>query len=790
MKAFNWPEIALARHGRRRDRRGRRRGGRRRPLRRRSRGDRRAARRGSVARPRQSARGGLRGPAPLRRPRDPEQGRPDVERSSAAASSARSARPLPRAVKVVRDRRTAGSTPPVLLGLGAAAEDDLASRPSHHDARGRARPRRFRQLHRRAAGRSTRRSTWSTAWRRRAEAHDILRMKGFVDDRRQADAPARAGRRRALPASVRPRLARGRGARGRLVVIGEKGLDRDAIDARSSRRLSPCTSSPPSLRRSTRPTSPSISASRRPTSSCCPSPTAIFRRLPPPGSSEADCCRRMRLASLKRLRHPMSVDLYVESVVAARARRHRALPGRARLLALRPGAHRRRRARARHPVRGPAGRRPRRSAARRGLDPAAATAGDRSTASSARAALTICGRRCAMPARCCGRDLAWTPPVAGRPGLRARRRARAGPARSALIVFYRANLMAADTAPITALMEALDRQGLAPLAVAVTASRTRWPGRELKALIATHSPSIILNTTAFSATARGRHDGARRRRCAGAAGRAVGQRARGLGRVSTRGLSPADLAMNVVLPELDGRLLDARHLLQGGDADRSAPGIRRRAPRARSRSHRLRGAARGGLGAARRARRAHERRLALVLSDYPARGGRTGYAVGLDTPASAAGILTLLRPKATTPAGRDWRARRHRAPAGAAMPSSTSTIPLRWLRCRLSLQRAADRGLGRPRPMPSACPCLRCGKVLVLLQPDRGSARRSQVGLPRHRPARRAMPMSPSIPGCARSRHRRADPSRHARHAGMAARQGAGAVGRLLARGRCSARCR
>ena len=33
-----------------------------------------------------------------------------------------------------------------------------------------------------------------------------------------------------------------------------------------------------------------------------------------------------------------------------------------------------------------------------------------------------------------------------------------------------------------------------------------------------------------------------------------------------------------------------------------------------------------------------EKRLACVLPDYPSRGGRTGYAVGLDTPASAVAI--------------------------------------------------------------------------------------------------------------------------------------------------------
>ena len=38
-----------------------------------------------------------------------------------------------------------------------------------------------------------------------------------------------------------------------------------------------------------------------------------------------------------------------------------------------------------------------------------------------------------------------------------------------------------------------------------------------------------------------------------------------------------------------------------------------------------------------------DKRLACVLPDYPARGGRTGYAVGLDTPASAVAIGETLR---------------------------------------------------------------------------------------------------------------------------------------------------
>ncbi|MGT2482035.1 cobaltochelatase subunit CobN [Methylobacterium oryzae CBMB20] len=49
------------------------------------------------------------------------------------------------------------------------------------------------------------------------------------------------------------------------------------------------------------------------------------------------------------------------------------------------------------------------------------------------------------------------------------------------------------------------------------------------------------------------------------------------------------------------------------------------------------------------------RRVALVLSDYPARGGRAGFAVGLDTPASAGAIAADL---AAAPATRRARCRR------------------------------------------------------------------------------------------------------------------------------------
>jgi cobaltochelatase CobN len=123
-----------------------------------------------------------------------------------------------------------------------------------------------------------------------------------------------------------------------------------------------------------------------------------------------------------------------------------------------------------------------------------------------------------------------------------------------------------------------------------------------------------------------------------------------------------------------------------------------------------------------------ERRLALVLSDYPARGGRAGFAVGLDTPASTCAILDLLR-EAGYEAGRDFT-------PDTLMPRLTEgersfEVPLPAYRAWLSTlpveQRSAiDERWGSPESDPALeggtfrFRAVRSGNVLVALQPDRG----------------------------------------------------------------------
>ncbi|MBS0525494.1 MAG: cobaltochelatase subunit CobN [Proteobacteria bacterium] len=405
---------------------------------------------------------------------------------------------------------------------------------------------------------------------------------------------------------------------------------------------------------------------------------------------EAESLPTLRLASLKRLRHPMSVDLYVESVVArARLVIVRCLGG---LDYWRYGLEHIADAARDHGVLFaalPGDDRPdARLASMSTVPPEGLDLLDRffreggpdNLANALRYAGTLLGHA-----------TAWQPPVAVGPitVLGAVRDARP----VALVVFYRANLLAADYEPVTALMTALEAEGLSSLAVAVSSLKDKAIEPELTRLIETHRPAVILNTTAFSAM---REDDTT---VLDAADVPVLQvvlagSARELWAESGRGLSPADLAMNVVLPELDGRLL-TRAISFKAEAP-ADPRLEFASVRHRAEPDRVAYVARLAAAWARLGRKPrHERKIALVLSDYPARGGRAGYAVGLDTTESALEILRLLKAEGYDTGAKDWQ--------------------------------GGDIG----RLLDRTQPYLRCGNVVVLLQPDRGSAYHDTSAEPR-----------------------------------------------------------
>jgi cobalamin biosynthesis protein CobW len=134
---------------------------------------------------------------------------------------------LPRAVKVIETREGA-IDPAVLLGLSAAAEDDLANRPSHHDAESEHDHDDFDSFIVEIKA-SENPDVLLKHLQEIVAAHDILRIKGFVE---VVGKPMRL-----LVQGVGSRFrshfdrawAAGEPRRSQLVVIGEKGLDREAV---------------------------------------------------------------------------------------------------------------------------------------------------------------------------------------------------------------------------------------------------------------------------------------------------------------------------------------------------------------------------------------------------------------------------------------------------------------------------------------------------------------------------------------------------------------------------------
>ena len=305
------------------------------------------------------------------------------------------------------------------------------------------------------------------------------------------------------------------------------------------------------------------------------------------------------------------------------------------------------------------------------------------------------------------------------------RRAGEGDVR-ALIVFYRSIYLADDLAPIDALAAALEARGFAITCAYVTSLKDAAVRVPLSELISREKFDIILNATAFSARldeGGGVLDEADapvlQVVLAGAGAEAWA--------ASTRGLSPADLAMHVALPEIDGRILTrAISFKQARPRDENlqfsrvvhAPMDDRVAFVADLASAwaKLRRTPRG------------DRRLACVLSDYPAKGGRVGYAVGLDTPASVASIGEALRD-----AGYDVGA----SIEAEALIAHLSQGPEEAV---ISLADYVDRFAALPEPFrrsvvaawgdPETDPAVRegafvfrfvrAGKWIVAVQPDRG----------------------------------------------------------------------
>jgi len=211
------------------------------------------------------------------------------------------------------------------------------------------------------------------------------------------------------------------------------------------------------------------------------------------------------------------------------------------------------------------------------------------------------------------------------------------------LLFYRAHLQAGNLAAFDGLIAKLVEAGLNPLPIALASLKEAECRAAVQQLLARASADIILNTTGFSVSSP--EDPASELGLFGlgvpvlqviVSGGTVEDWRAGLS-----GLLPRDLAMNVVLPEIDGRIITRAV---------SFKGLARRSQRTQAQVTQYQLEPERAAFVAELAARwvelartpAAERRVALVLANYPARDGRIGNGVGLDTPASALAILKAM----------------------------------------------------------------------------------------------------------------------------------------------------
>ncbi len=341
-------------------------------------------------------------------------------------------------------------------------------------------------------------------------------------------------------------------------------------------------------------------------------------------------------------------------------------------------------------------------------------------------------------------------PGRGDAGLEAIRAQWTDAAPVAAVVFYRALVQAGNLDVVDALVRGLAQAGLNPLPVFVSSLKDPVAAATLETLFAEAPPAVVLNATGFAVSPPGAERRATPFDGAGcpvlqvvfAGGNEEGWRA------GAHGLSARDIAMNVALPEVDGRIL-ARAVSFKGRAERH-PLTETDIVTYRPVADRVAFACQLAANWARLAETpVAERRVALVLANYPNRDGRMGNGVGLDVPAATVRVLAALDQAGygvhEAPAdGAELIARLAAGPTNdsAALPERTvsESLPLvdyaAWFDALPETVRdKVGERWGAPEEDPFfmpgkdsggdgsgafAIPAFRCGRVAVALQPARG----------------------------------------------------------------------
>lgn len=305
------------------------------------------------------------------------------------------------------------------------------------------------------------------------------------------------------------------------------------------------------------------------------------------------------------------------------------------------------------------------------------------------------------------------------------------------VLFYRAHYLAGNTAPIDALCQALAERHLEPVPVFVSSLRDPDIQAELVQYFQPKDQppiAVLLNTTSF------------------AIGQGTPQSSPSFwqqlnvpvlqvifssGTVEQwhtqwRGLSPRDMAMNVALPEVDGRIISRAVSFKAVHVHNAA--LETDVVTYEPLDDRIQFVAELAENWVRLQQTpVSDRKIALILANYPTRDGRLANGVGLDTPASCVEILKaiqtagyrldnlphssdeliyqLTRSVTNDPEGRECRPVRHQLDL-ETYQRFFATLPE-------SVQQEIEQRWG-PASAPFPIAGLQLGNVFVGIQPARG----------------------------------------------------------------------
>jgi cobaltochelatase CobN len=225
-----------------------------------------------------------------------------------------------------------------------------------------------------------------------------------------------------------------------------------------------------------------------------------------------------------------------------------------------------------------------------------------------------------------------------------------------IILFYRSHLQNANTAMFDDFIQCVQAQGLKPLPVAVSSLKDAESLALVNHLIEQSHARVILNTTGFASNSASLSGSEFSAATDSGPSYFISPFINDIPVIqvmlsstlqedwadNTQGLNSRDLAMQVVLPEMDGRVISRAISFKTEDDfdERCEISLVRYAIHLERANW-----------VASLAKRYCElvttpntqKRIALILANYPTKDGRIGNGVGLDTPASALSILKALK---------------------------------------------------------------------------------------------------------------------------------------------------